>query len=145
MEGMTTALPCVSKEGICNLVSSLSSFEGLDEHRDDLEQVAGDEEGGLILVCGDEALGIQRACLIAKDDVNGKINDNFAINEDGAGCCIFSLFDIFILYENRLTKCKSDFQNEKYRAATNVNNARKALKIQACPGIGRVRVAPRLL
>ena len=32
-----------------------------------------------------------------------------------------------------------------YRAATNVNDAQKALKIQACPGIGHVRVAPPLL
>ena len=32
-----------------------------------------------------------------------------------------------------------------YRAATNVNDARKALKTQACPGIGHVRVAPPLL
>jgi len=32
-----------------------------------------------------------------------------------------------------------------YRAATNVNDARKALKIQACPGIGHVKVAPPLL
>ena len=27
-----------------------------------------------------------------------------------------------------------------YRAATNVTDTRKALEIQACPGIGRVRV-----
>ena len=32
-----------------------------------------------------------------------------------------------------------------YRAANNVNDARKALKIQACPGIGHVKVAPPLL
>lgn len=32
-----------------------------------------------------------------------------------------------------------------YRAASNVNDARKALKTQACPGIGHVRVAPPLL
>ena len=32
-----------------------------------------------------------------------------------------------------------------YSTATNVNDARKALKIQACPGISHVRVAPLLL
>ena len=33
----------------------------------------------------------------------------------------------------------------RYPAGANVSEARKALKTQACPGIGRVRVAPPLL
>ena len=37
------------------------------------------------------------------------------------------------------------FPGNQYRAASNVNDARKALKTQACPGIGHVRVAPPLL
>ena len=32
-----------------------------------------------------------------------------------------------------------------YRAATNVNEARKALKIKGFPGFGHVKVAPRLM
>ena len=32
-----------------------------------------------------------------------------------------------------------------HSAAPNVNDARKALREQACPGIGCLRVAPRLL
>ena len=38
-----------------------------------------------------------------------------------------------------------DSLGKMYRAALNVNDARKALKTQVCPGIGHVRVAPLLL
>ena len=37
------------------------------------------------------------------------------------------------------------FQCGIHSAAPNVNDARKALREQACPGIGCLRVAPRLL
>ena len=38
-----------------------------------------------------------------------------------------------------------DSHGKMYRVAIHANDARKALKMQACPGIGHVRVAPLLL
>ena len=40
---------------------------------------------------------------------------------------------------------KAESHGPMYSDATNVNEARKALKIQACPGFGHIRVAPLLL